>query len=71
MSETTYYQRERDVMLNRVKDYYKSDKERLRDNARDKCRNLYEEEKNEKREMEEIDFTICLKKSKRILGKLS
>ena len=49
MSETTYYQRERDVMLNRVKDYYKSDKERLRDNARDKCRNLYEEEKNEKR----------------------
>ena len=50
MSETTYYQRKRDVMLNRVKDYYKSDKERLRDNARDKCRNLYEEVKNEKRE---------------------
>ena len=50
MSETTYYQRKRDVMLNRVKDYCKSDKERLRDNARDKFRNLFEEVKNEKRE---------------------
>ena len=45
MSETTYYQRNRDVILNRAKDYYKNDKERLRDNARDKYRNLSEEEK--------------------------
>ena len=36
MSETTYYQRNRDVILNRAKDYYKNDKEKLRDNARDK-----------------------------------
>ena len=34
--ETTYYQRNRDVMLNRAKHYYKNDKERLRDYARDK-----------------------------------
>ena len=27
MSETTYYQRNRDVVLNRAKDYYKNDKE--------------------------------------------
>ena len=27
MSETTYYHRKRDVILNRTKDYYKSDKE--------------------------------------------
>ena len=45
MSETTYYQRNKDVILNRAKDYYKNDKERLRDNARDKNRSLSEEEK--------------------------
>ena len=37
-------------MLNRAKDYYKNGKERLRDNARAKYRNLSEEEKNKKRE---------------------
>ena len=46
MSQTTYYQINRDVILNRAKDCYKNDKERLRDNARDKYRNLFEEEKN-------------------------
>ena len=33
MSESvdlTYYQRNRDVILNRTKDYYENDKERLR-----------------------------------------
>ena len=45
MSETTYYQRNKDVILNRAKDYYTNDKERLRDNARDKNRSLFEEEK--------------------------
>ena len=49
MSETTYYQRNKDVILNKAKDYYKNDKERLRDNARDKYRNLSKEEKNKKR----------------------
>ena len=49
MSETTYYQRNRNVILNRAKGYYKTDKERLRDNARDKYRNLSEAEKNKKR----------------------
>ena len=42
MSETTYYQRNRNFILNRAKDYYKNNKERLRDNARDKHRNLSE-----------------------------
>ena len=42
MSETTYYQRKRDVILNRAKDHYENDKERLRDNARDKYRSLSE-----------------------------
>ena len=39
----------RDVILNREKDYYKNDKERLTDQARDKYRNLSEWEKNKKR----------------------
>ena len=38
-----------DVILNRAKDYHKNDKERLRTQARDKYRNLSEEEKNEKK----------------------
>ena len=39
----TYYQRNRDVILNRAKDYYENDKKRLRKQARDKHRNLSEE----------------------------
>ena len=40
----------RDVILNRAKDYYENDKERWRVQARDKYRNLSEEGKNLKRE---------------------
>ena len=40
---TTYYQKNRDVKLNRAKDYYKNGKERLRDHARHKYRNFSEE----------------------------
>ena len=52
----TYYQRNWDVTLNRAKYYYKNDKERLRKQARDKYRNLSEEEKNKKENMEKIDI---------------
>ena len=45
MSDLTYYQRNRDVILNRAKDYYENDKERSREYARDKYRNLLEEKK--------------------------
>ena len=51
MSESaylTYYRRNRDVILNRAKDY-ENDKERLREQARDKYKNL-SEEKNKKTE---------------------
>ena len=34
--EETYYQRNRDVILNRAKNHYKNDKERLKEQARDK-----------------------------------
>ena len=43
MSELTYYQTNKDVILNSAKDYYKNDNKRLRKQARDKYRNLSEE----------------------------
>ena len=50
MSNLTYYQRNRDLILNRAKAYYENDKERLKEQAIDKYRNLSEEEKNKKSE---------------------
>ena len=44
------WSKNRDVILIRAKDYFENDKERLRRQARDKYRNLFEEEKNKKRE---------------------
>ena len=41
----THYQRNRDVILNRAKDYYENDKERLREQAKDKYINFSEKEK--------------------------
>ena len=41
----TYYQKNWDVILNTAKDYYEKDKERLREQAINKCRNLSDEEK--------------------------
>ena len=38
------------MILNTAKDYYENDKERLKEQAGDKYRNLSEEEKNKKRE---------------------
>ena len=43
MSDLTYYQRNRDVILNRAKDYYQNDRERLNDQAKNKYRHLSEE----------------------------
>ena len=45
MSGTTYYQRNREVMLNRANEYYKSNKEVLREKAKNIYRELSEEEK--------------------------
>ena len=49
MDNTTYYQRNREIILNRAKDYYENDKERLWERARNKYRNLSEEDKIKKR----------------------
>ena len=68
MSESaylTYYQRNRDLILNRAKDYYEHDKERLRKQARDKYRTDLKNKKVKQTNMRKIDIVICLKKRKK------
>ena len=48
MNNTTYYQKDREIILNRAKDYYENDKERLKEQAKNKYRNLSEEGKLKK-----------------------
>ena len=49
-TDLTYYHRNRNVMLNKAKDYYKNNHARLTEQAKNKYGNLLEEEKNKKRE---------------------
>ena len=46
----TYYQKDRNAILNRAEDYYENDKKRLREQAKNKYRKLSAEDKNKKRE---------------------
>ena len=50
MSDLTYYQRIRDVVLNRANVYYENNKERLREQGEDEYKNLSVEENNMKRD---------------------
>ena len=62
------------MILNRAKNYYKNDKERLREQARDKYRNLSEEEKNEKQKYGRNRYHNMSeekKQTKRILKKIT
>ena len=61
-TDLTYYQRNRDVVLNKAKDYYKNDKKRSREQARNKYRILSEEDKDKKGEYGRIDITISEEK---------
>ena len=45
MSETTYYERNRDVILNRAKDYYENNKELLRERAKNNVENYLKKQK--------------------------
>ena len=54
------------MILNRAKDYYENDKERLREQARDKYRNL-SEEKNKKREYGKNRYRNMLEEKKQRL----
>ena len=48
-TDLTYYQKNTGLILNKKKDYQKNNKERLREQARDRCRSLSEEKKIKKR----------------------
>ena len=50
MSETTYYERNGDVILNIAKGYYENNKELLTERAKNKYRELSEEKKDIKGE---------------------
>ena len=65
-ADLTYYQRNREVILNRAKDYYENDKKRLREQARDKYRNLSEEEKNKKRDYGKNRYRNLSEEKKRL-----
>ena len=45
MSETTYYQRNREVILNRAKDYYENNKELLRERESKNTENYLKKKK--------------------------
>ena len=50
MAETTYYQKDRDIILSKTKNYYNNNIKILRERVRSKYRELSEEEKNKRRQ---------------------
>ena len=48
MDNTTYYQRNREIILNRAKNYYENDEGRLTEQVRNKYRNLFEDKKKKR-----------------------
>ena len=64
MSEEKYYQKHRDVILKRAKDYYENDKERLRKQVK-KYRELSEKEKKYKIEHGRSSYLNMSKEKKR------
>ena len=54
MNNSTYYQKKRDIILKRVKDYYYNDIETIRNNMRDKYKNLSKEEKKKLKYIKKI-----------------
>ena len=55
MSGTTYYQRNRDIILNRAKAYYENNEELLKERAKNRYRELSENEKDAKNSIKKID----------------
>ena len=55
------------IIISRAKDYYYNDKKSLREQARDKYRNLSEEERNKKTEYgKNIYHSMSAKEKKRV-----
>ena len=62
MKKLIFKKKKKLEIVNRAEDYYKNDKEILKEQARDKYKNLSEEKKIKRENMEENDTIICLKK---------
>ena len=56
MSEVSYYQRNRDIILNRAKGYYKNNKKLLRERAKNKYISSSEDEKDIKKQYQKLDI---------------
>ena len=56
MSKTTYYQRNRYIMLNRAKRYYENNKELLQEQEQNKYRSLSEDEKDIKKQYQKVRY---------------
>ena len=63
-TDLTYYQKNRDVLLNKAKDYFKNNK------ARDRYRNLTKEEKNKEREYGENRYCNMSEEKKQRLKRI-
>ena len=61
-SDLTYYQRDKDVILHKAKDYYKNNKERLKVQQEINAETYAKKKKLKKENMGRIDITICLEK---------
>ena len=56
MSGTTYHQRNRDKILYRAKAYYENNKELLKERAKNRYRELSENEKDAKNSIRKMDI---------------
>ena len=61
-TDLTYYRRNRNVILNKSKDYYENNKDRLREQAKINIETYLKKKKIKKENMGRIDIIICLKK---------
>ena len=65
-TDLTYNQRNRDVILKKAKDYYKNNKERLREQASDKYRSLSKEEKDKRKNRKNRYHNMSEEKKERL-----
>ena len=64
ISETTYYRKNRETIINRAKKYDENYKERLREKTKNKYRELSEKKKILRENKQETYIYICQKKKK-------
>ena len=62
MDNTTYYQKSKEIMLNRENDYYEIGKERLKSKQLINIETYLKKIKRKIENMEKIDIKICLQK---------